>query len=123
MACMPELAVHWSATPIGSSVNWLRVWWRIQFELCTIMHTLHSGKCSAYKGDYQSNRHELNLFWAGSVIMSYCVTKWLRAKFSEWTFSFTALAAWNIFPDSAVFQKKIKCACLAQRILNFQLYS
>ena len=29
-------------------LHWVPVRWRIQFKLCTMMHSIHTGKCPAY---------------------------------------------------------------------------
>ena len=38
-------------TPSLCQLHWLPIRWRIQFKLCTIMHSVHTGRCPAYLAD------------------------------------------------------------------------
>ena len=43
-----ELSPRLHITPSLLQLHWLPVSWRIQFKLCCIMHSVHTGRCPAY---------------------------------------------------------------------------
>ena len=77
-------------------LHWLPVRWRIQFKLCTMMHSIHTARCPA-------NLNNIIVTTANSSLRSglrssttnHYVTPRLRTKFGERAFSHAGPAAWN----------------------------
>lgn len=103
-------------TPGLRQLHWLPVRWRIQYKLCTIMHSVHAGRCPAYMTDcVRSVADSSSRSGLRSAKSSSYVTPRLRTKFGERAFSFAGPAAWNSLPaelhdtdDPTVFRKKLK---------------
>ena len=103
-------------TPGLRQLHWLSVRWRIQYKLCTIMHSVHAGRCPAYMTDcVRSVADSSSRSGLRSAKSSSFVTPQLRTKFGERAFSFAGPAAWNSLPaemrdtdDPTTFRKKLK---------------
>jgi len=103
-------------TPSLCQLHWLPIRWRIQFKLCTIMHSVHTGRCPAYLADcVQTVASSSSRSGLRSATSSRFVTPRLRTKFGERAFSYAGPAAWNSLPadirdetDSAAFRKLLK---------------
>lgn len=97
-------------------LHWLPIRWRIEYKLCTLMYSVHTGRCPAYLSDitqcvaYGHPRPGLR-----SAASNKYVTPRLRTKFGERAFSHAGPAAWNALPayirdepDSAAFKRRLK---------------
>ena len=86
-------------TPSLCQLHWLSIRWRIQFKLCTIMHSVHTGRCPAYLADcVQTVASSSSRSGLRSATSSRFVTPRLRTKFGERAFSYAGPAAWNSLP-------------------------
>jgi hypothetical protein len=80
-------------------LHWLPVQYRVQFKLCSFMHSIHNGRSPAYLTDIvqatstRSTRSGLRS--AGTT--NYILPR-LRTKFGEQAFSHAGPAAWNALP-------------------------
>ena len=107
---------EWSCVIKPVSAALVAIRWRIQFKLCTIMHSVHTGRCPAYLADcVQTVASSSSRSGLRSATSSRFVTPRLRTKFGERAFSYAGPAAWNSLPadirdetDSAAFRKLLK---------------
>jgi hypothetical protein len=103
-------------TPGLRQLHWLPVRWRIQYKLCTIMQSIHTGRCPVYMTEcVQTVTSRATRTGLRSSNSSLYVTPRLRTKFGERAFSFAGPAAWNPLPaelrdstDSSVFRSQLK---------------
>ena len=103
-------------TPGLCQLHWLPIRWRIQFKLCTIMHSVHTGRCPAYLADcVQTVASSSSHSGQRSATSSRFVSPRLRTKFGERAFSYAGPVAWNSLPadirdetDSTAFRKLLK---------------
>lgn len=103
-------------TPGLLQLHWLPIRWRIQYKLCSVMHSIHAGRCPVYMTQcvqtVANNSTRSGLRSANSTLY---VTPRLRTKFGERAFSFAGPAAWNSLPaeirdtaDFPAFRNKLK---------------
>ena len=103
-------------TPGLCQLHWLPIRWRIQYKLCSIMQSIHAGRCPTYMAEcvrtVASNASRSRLRSAQS---SLYVTPRLRTRFGERAFSHAGPAAWNSLPapirditDYQDFRNKLK---------------
>jgi len=96
-------------------LHWLPIRWRMQYKLCLLMHSIHSGRSPVYLADMvelTSARSTRRLRSTDSGL--YDVPR-LRTKFGERAFSFSGPSAWDTLPAdirdeicTATFKKKLK---------------
>ena len=97
-------------------LHWLPIRYRIQFKLCSIMHSIHVGRCPAYMADctrtVAAGATRSGLRSAESTLYT---TPRLKSKFGERAFSHAGPVAWNSLPselreivDSVAFRKQLK---------------
>ena len=97
-------------------LHWLPIRWRIQFKLCSIMHSVHVGRCPAYMADcVRTVASSATRSGLRSAETTLYVTPWLKSKFGERAFSHAGPVAWNSLPpelhgivDSVAFKKRLK---------------
>lgn len=103
-------------TPGMRRLHWLPVRWRIQFKLCTIMHSVHVGRCPAYIAEcVRTVADTASRPGLRSAQSTSYVTPRLRSRFGERAFSHAGPAAWNSLPsdlheisDSVAFRNRLK---------------
>ena len=103
-------------TPGLRQLHWLPIRWRVQHKLCSIMQSIHVGRCPAYMAEcvrtVASNASRSGLRSGESSLYG---TPRLRTRFGERAFSYAGPAAWNSLPaeirdaiDYPVFRNKLK---------------
>jgi hypothetical protein len=103
-------------TPSLIQLHWLPVHYRVQFKLCSFMHSIHNGRSPAYLTDIvqvtsiRSTRSGL----PPAATTNYILPR-LRTKFGERAFSHAGPAAWNALPPdlrnipaSTTFKRQLK---------------
>ena len=86
-------------TPGLRQLHWLPVRWRIQYKLCTIMQSIHTGRCPVCMAEcVQTVANSATRTGLRSSNSSQYVTPRLRTRFGERAFSFAGPAAWNSLP-------------------------
>ena len=82
-------------TPFLIQLHWLPVRWRIYFKLCTIMHTVHTGRCPAYLKEivHTVNSTTVHPGLRSAVSTDYVVPR-LCMKFCKRSF-YAGPVAWN----------------------------
>jgi len=107
LQCVKNAAVRWildlnlrdHVTPGLRQLHWLPVRWRIQHKLCTIMQSIHTGRCPVYMTEcVQTVANRTTRTGLRSSNSSTYVTPRLRTRFGERAFSFAGPAAWNSLP-------------------------
>ena len=75
-------------TPALQQLHWLPIQARVQFKLCTLMHSIHNRQCPAYLSDaVQSVAITSTREWLRSAETINYTTPRLRSKFGERAFS------------------------------------
>ena len=95
-----ELSPREHITPSLLQLHWLPVSWRIQFKLCSIMHSVHTGRCPAYLTNIVhpvTARQSCSGLWSSSMA-DYQLPR-LKTKFGEREFSQAGPSAWNALPS------------------------
>ena len=83
-----ELGPRDHVTPSLLQLHWLPVWWRIQFKLCLLMHSIHNQKCPEYlAGVVQATAAGPHRYGLRSVDSSDFILPRLRTKFGERSYS------------------------------------
>ena len=88
-----ELGARDHVTASLIQLHWLPVHWRIQFNLCCIMHSVFYGNCPAYLTNIVR------------TVTAACCRSGLRStsssmsRFGEHSFSHAGLSAWNALPS------------------------
>jgi len=73
---------------------------RLQYKLCTQMHSVHNNRCPTYISDVvQSTKMASTRGGLRSAESIDFVVRWLRTKFAERGFSYAGPAAWNRLPE------------------------
>jgi len=116
-----ELTPRDHITPSLLQLHWLPVRWRVEYKLCCIMHSVHTGRCPAYlKNTVQltaarQSRSDLR----PSSTSAYLLPR-LKTKFGERAFSHVGRSAWNALtthvrdvPNSDTLRKLLKTHFLA----------
>ena len=85
-------------TPSLIQLHWLPVCWRIDFKLCTIMHTVHTGRCLAYLQLIHTVSSTTTCPGLHSAVSTDYVVPQPRTKFGERAFSYTGPVALNSLP-------------------------
>jgi Reverse transcriptase (RNA-dependent DNA polymerase)/Endonuclease-reverse transcriptase len=94
-----DLNLRDHVTPGLRQLHWLPVRWRVQHKLCTIMQSIHTGRCPVYMTKcVQSEANKTTRTGLRSSNSSLYVTPRLRTRFGERAFSFAGPAAWNSLP-------------------------
>jgi len=107
---------HDHITPCLIQLHWLPVRARVQYELCTLMHSVHNNRCPTYIHDVvQSTKTASTRGGLRSAESTDYVLPRLRTKFAERGFSYAGPAAWNRLPESirrtssqAAFKRQLK---------------
>jgi hypothetical protein len=87
-------------TPSLIQLQWLPVQYRVQFKLCSFMHTIHNGKSPAYLSDIvQATSTRSTRSGLRSAATTNNILPRLRTKFGERPFSHADPAAWNALPS------------------------
>jgi len=80
-------------------LHWLPVRWRIQFKICTMMHSIHMARCPAYLNSMVvTNANSSLRSGMLSPTTNLYVTQRVRTKFSERAVSHAGPAARNSLP-------------------------
>jgi len=112
-----ELNMRDHVTPVLIQLHWLPIRYRIQFKLCSIMNSIHVGRCPVYMADcVRSVVRSATRFGLRSAESTLYVrpTPRLRSKFSERSFSHAGPAAWNSLTSElrevtvSVFKNRLK---------------
>jgi hypothetical protein len=103
-------------TPSLIQLHWLPVQYRVQFKLCSFMHSIHNGRFPAYLTDIvqatstRATRSDLR----SAATANYMLPR-LLTKFGERAFSHAGPAAWNALPPdlrnipvSTTFKRQLK---------------
>jgi len=111
-----KLSSREHVTPCLLQLHWLPVRWRIQFKLCSIMHSVSYGMCTAYLTNIVepagASRTRSGLRSTSST--DYTLPR-LHTKFAVCEFSYAGPSAWNglsedlrAVADPAEFRKQLK---------------
>ena len=111
-----DLNMRDHVTPGLRQLHWLPVRHRVQFKLCTIMHSVHGGRCPLYIASRVcSVANSASRPGLRSAESSSYNTPLLRTKIGERAFSHAGPAAWNSLPseireidDPVAFRRKLK---------------
>ena len=96
-----NLRHHDHITPCPIQLHWLPVRARVQYKLCTLMHSVHNNRCPTYISDIiQSTKTTSTRGGLRSAQLTDNVLPRLRTKFAERCFSYAGPAAWNRLPKS-----------------------
>ena len=94
-----ELTARDHISPSLPQLHWLPVRWRIEYKLCCIMHSVHTGKCPAYlKNTVQLAADRQSQSDLRSSTTSAYLLPRLKTKFGERAFSHAGPSAWNALP-------------------------
>ena len=94
-----QLGLHEHVTPGLLQLHWLPVRWRIQFKLCTMMHSIHIARCPTYlNAIVETVANSSSRSGLRSSTSNLYVTPRLRTKFGERAFSHAGPVAWNSLP-------------------------
>ena len=100
-------------------IHWLPIRWRIHYKLCTLMHSVHTGRCPPYLADIVSltSQRQTRSGLRSADSTNYTTPR-LRTKFGERAFSYAGPAAWNSLPadlqviqETAAFRRRLKTHC------------
>jgi hypothetical protein len=113
---MFQLGPQDHVTPSLIQLHWLPVHYRVQFKLCSFMHSIHNGRSPAYLTNIvqatsaRSTRSGLR----SAATTNYILSR-LGTKFGERAFSHAGPAAWNALPPdlrnipvSTTFKRQLK---------------
>jgi hypothetical protein len=111
-----ELGQREHVSPCLMQLHWLPVKWRIKFKLCTIMHSIHNGRCPTYLSNIveakslRPSRPGLR----SEETSDYKIPR-LKTKHGERAFSYAGPTTWNSLPvnlrtesESKQFRKLLK---------------
>jgi len=111
-----DLRMNEHVTPPLRQLNWLPVDRRVDFKLCTMMHSIHTGQCPTYSSDIV-RAVAVNQMRFG--LRSTDTTKYIKPRcgteIGKRAFSHAGPLAWNDLPpslhcitDSKRFRKHLK---------------
>ena len=111
-------------------LHWLPVQARVQYKLCTLMHSVHNSQRPTYISDVvQSVKTASTRGGIRPAETTDYVLPRLRTKFAERGFAHAGLAAWNRLPESihrtssqAAFKRQLKTFPFSEAF-NENLYS
>jgi hypothetical protein len=103
-------------TPSRIQLHWLPVHYRVQFKLCSFMHSIHNGRSPAYLTDIvQATSTRSTRSGLRSAATTNYILPRLRTKFGERAFSYAGPAAGNAVPPdlrnipaSTTFKRQLK---------------
>jgi hypothetical protein len=111
-----DLRMNDHVTPALRQLHWLPVDRRVDFKLCTMMHSIHTGQCPTYLADMvravavNQTRSGLRSADTAQYIKPRC-----RTDIGKRAFSYAGPLAWNDLPsslhcitDSKLFRKQLK---------------
>ena len=111
-----DLRMSDHVTPALKQLHWLPVDRRVEFKLCTMMHSIHTGQCPTYSADMvravAANQTRSGLRSANTA--RYQEPR-CRTEIGKRAFSYAGPHAWNTLPsslhnitDSKQFRKQLK---------------
>jgi len=99
MVIIFELTPRDHISPSLLQLHWLPVCWHIEYKLCCIMHSVHTGRCSAYmKNTVQLAAARQSRSDLRSLTTSAYLLPQLKTKFGERAFSHADPSTWNALP-------------------------
>lgn len=111
-----DLRMNEHVTPALRQLHWLPVDMRVNYKLCTMMHSIHTGQCPTYSADMvrsvaaNSTRSGLRSADTAQYQQPRC-----RTAIGKRAFSYAGPHAWNALPtslhnitDSKQFRKQLK---------------
>ena len=111
-----DLRMNEHVTPALRQLHWLPVDRRVDFKLCTMMHSIHTGQCPTYLADMvravavNQTRSGLRSADTAQYIKPRC-----RTEIGKRAFSYAGPLAWNnllsslyCITDSKLFRKQFK---------------
>jgi len=111
-----DIGLSEHVTPGLLPLHWLPARWRIQYERCAVMHSMHMAKCPIYLNDIvETVTSSSSCSGLRSSTSNTYVTPRLRTKFGERAFSHAGPGptAWNSLPvntPAETSQVKLKSA-------------
>jgi hypothetical protein len=107
-------------TPSLIQLHWLPVHYRVQFKLCSFMHSIHNGRSPAYLTDIvQATSTRSTRSGLRSAATTNYILPRLRTKFGERAFSHAGPAAWNALPSDL---RNIPASTTFKRQLNTHFF-